>query len=283
MPTRADLKNSFSNRLYICKQSFIRIDVAYLRNIRIIGNATRSRNMRMGLFMFMISTGILSAMISGNGGTMSPAYSETGKVCALTFDDGPDTDLTPRVLDRLEKHGIVATFFVIGGLINDNTGKIIIRAARSGCEIQNHSWGYESMSAMSCEEIRESVEKTSAEIQKYSGKAPIFFRPPNLAVSDTMYETIDLTFAGGVVAHDWAGCNTSAEDRAKEILGGVRDGAIILLHDVQPQPHPTPEALDIIIPELKKRGYRFVTISELFKLKGIKLKPHEKKLWTVVE
>ena len=239
--------------------------------------------MRRGLLIFMISAGITGAMISDNRETLSPAYSGTGRICALTFDDGPDEDLTPRVLDRLEKHGIVATFFVIGGLINDNTGKIITRAARSGCEIQNHSWGYESMSAMSGEEIRESVKKTSAEIQKYSGKAPSFFRPPNLAVSDTMYETIDLVFAGGLVAHDWAGCNTSAEDRAKEILGGVRDGAIILLHDVQPQPHPTPEALDIIIPELKKRGYRFVTISELFELKGIKPKPHEKKLWTFAE
>ena len=238
---------------------------------------------KQGTIIFMLSTCIIFAHAPDNGLSGLSARPAPEKFCALTFDDGPDEDLTPLVLDKLEKHGIVATFFVIGGLINDNTGKIITRAARSGCDIQNHSWGYGSMSAMSCEEIRESAEKTSAMIQKYSGKAPIFFRPPNLAVSDIMYETIDLAFAGGVVAHDWAGCNTSAEDRAKEVLGGIRDGAIILLHDVQPQPHPTPEALDIIIPELKKRGYRFVTISDLFKLKGIKPQPHEKKLWTVVE
>ncbi|HNX58250.1 MAG TPA: polysaccharide deacetylase family protein [Spirochaetota bacterium] len=231
----------------------------------------------------MISACIIFAHAPDSGLSGLSARPAPEKICALTFDDGPDARMTPLILDKLAKHSVIATFFVIGQLINDDTEPVIVRAVRTGCEIQNHSWGWDSMSAMPADEIKESVDRTTEAITKYAGKAPSFFRPPNLAVSDTMYETIDLAFAGGVVAHDWKGCNTSAEDRAKEVLGGVRDGAIILLHDVQPQPHPTPEALDIIIPELKKRGYRFVTISELFKSKGIKPEPHDKKLWTFAE
>lgn len=76
-----------------------------------------------------------------------------------------------------------------------------------------------------------------------------------------------MPFASGIIAFDWDGQNTSAEDRANFILKDVKDGAIILLHDVQPYPHPTPEALDIIIPELQKQAYEFVTLSKLFEIK----------------
>jgi peptidoglycan/xylan/chitin deacetylase (PgdA/CDA1 family) len=63
----------------------------------------------------------------------------------------------------------------------------------------------------------------------------------------------------------------------------MRDGAIVLLHDVQPYPHPTPEALDILIPELLAQGYELVTLSELFARKGVTPDPREEIMWTYVE
>lgn len=207
------------------------------------------------------------------------------KLCALTFDDGPSEVLTPLVLDKLEKHGVVATFFMVGQNVNEYTRPVIDRIVGMKCEIGNHSWGWGSMNQMNKEGILESVRKTSAEIMKYSGKEPAFFRPPNLAADDVMYDVIQMPFVGGVLGMDWAGCGTDAETRANNVLAGMRDGAIILLHDVQPDPHPTPEALDILIPELKKRGYKLVTLSELFKRKGIdpKSKIAEYEMWKYAE
>lgn len=61
----------------------------------------------------------------------------------------------------------------------------------------------------------------------------------------------------------------------------LKNGAIILLHDVQPEPHPTPKALDILIPELKRRGYEFLALNDLFLCMGVT--PVLGKLWTFVE
>ena len=132
------------------------------------------------------------------------------------------------------------------------------------------------------EQVKASVDKTDAAIKKYTGQTPKFFRPPNLSTSKTMYDTINKPFCEGVLGYDWDQ-KTSAESRAKSVLMGMSDGAIILLHDVQPSPHPTPEALDIIIPELKKRGYTFVTLSELFKQKGVDPNSKKNQMWKFVK
>ena len=205
------------------------------------------------------------------------------KYCALTFDDGPDLTLTPLVLDKLKKHGIVASFFLVGQRVNESVQPLLQSMVAMGCELNNHSWGYGSMNNMSADDIKESVGMTTAAIEKYAGVSPAFFRPPNLAVSAAMYEAIDLPFAEGVLGMDWAGTNTDAEQRAQNVLNGMRDGAIILLHDVQPAPHPTPEALDILIPELLSQGYVFVTLSRLFEIKGVDPNGAGAVMWKYVE
>jgi peptidoglycan/xylan/chitin deacetylase (PgdA/CDA1 family) len=211
-------------------------------------------------------------------------YPKPDKLCALTFDDGPDPVKTALVLNKLEEHGVVATFFMVGQRINDSTKPVIQRLVNMHNEIGNHSWSFASMTDMTEAEIKKSIDDTTSAIQTYAGVTPVFFRPPNLAVNDKMHKVINLVFAEGILGYDWDGCNTTAQQRADNILnGGMKDGAIILLHDVQPDPHPTPEALDIIIPELKKRGYEFVTLSELFKRKGITLDKAKNKMWKFVE
>ncbi|MEW6565279.1 MAG: polysaccharide deacetylase family protein [Spirochaetota bacterium] len=204
------------------------------------------------------------------------------KLCALTFDDGPDPVKTQRVLDVLKEHQVPATFFMVGSRVNDGSKKVIAQMLSMGCEIGNHSWDYDSLNTASVESIINKIAKTQDAIKKVAGVEPKFFRPPNLAVSQTMFNTIKLPFIEGVLGFDWAGCNTTAEDRAQKVLEGMADGAIILLHDVQPDPHPTPEALEILIPELKKRGYEFVTLSELFKRKGIDPVSRQGSMWKYV-
>lgn len=203
----------------------------------------------------------------------SENYPEPDKLCALTFDDGPgtDADLTPRVLDTLKKHNVPATFFLVGGNITDQTADIVSRMVDEGHEIGNHSWSYDGMADMSADEVQKSVDDTTAVIKEYAGVTPEFFRAPNLSASSTMYETIDMPFASGVLGMDWPGGNgyDDADVLIENVMSGMKDGAIILLHDVQPKPHPTPEAIDTLIPKLKEEGYEFVTLSELFERKGV--------------
>ena len=194
------------------------------------------------------------------------------KLCALTFDDGPsaDPELTSLVLDKLDKYNVKATFFVVGQNLNASTKPVIDRMVKAGHETGNHSWSYDDMAKMPFNEIKKSITDTTEAIKKYTGKVPVFFRPPNLSTSTVMYKAIDLPFASGLAAGDWPNGGGDTTERIMDKLKpGIRDGVIILLHDVQPKPHPTPAALNTLIPYLIKEGYEFVTISELFSRKGV--------------
>ncbi|MDE5818283.1 MAG: MATE family efflux transporter [Lachnospiraceae bacterium] len=191
------------------------------------------------------------------------------KLAALTFDDGPSAGTTMEVLSVLEEFHEVGTFFLIGQNINEQTEKSVKHALELGCEIENHSWSHSAMPELSAEQMREEVARTTREIVRLTGREPIFFRPPYIAVSDEMYRQIPLTFIAGVDCEDWND-SVSAEERADRIQENVRDGAVILLHDMEGN-HQTVEALRLIIPRLRKMGYRFVTLEQLFREKGVML------------
>ena len=95
--------------------------------------------------------------------------SDYGKVIALTFDDGPNTDTTPLVLDKLEEHGIVASFFVIGNNITDESAEVMKRAYNMGCDIENHSQSHPDMTKMTAEEIKAEINFTSDKVKKAVG------------------------------------------------------------------------------------------------------------------
>lgn len=227
------------------------------------------------LFIFIVLTLMVSfgkTIVYSSGESPDNGNPQTRKLCALTFDDGPsvDPELTPLVLDKLKAYGIRATFFLVGQNINDSTKGVIDRMVSDGHEIGNHSWTYDDMAKMSADEVKKSVSDTARAIQKYAGTTPVFFRPPNLSTSSTMYKVIDLPFASGVTAGDWPnGGGDTIEKIMKNLEKRIKDGIIILLHDVQPKPHPTPEALDTLIPKLLKEGYEFLTLTELFKRKEV--------------
>lgn len=191
------------------------------------------------------------------------------KLAALTFDDGPSAGTTMEVLSVLEEFHEVGTFFLIGQNINEQTEKSVKRALELGCEIENHSWSHSAMPELSEEQMQEEVVRTTREIVRLTGREPIFFRPPYIAVSDEMYRQIPLTFIAGVGCEDWED-SVSAEERADRIQENVRDGAVILLHDMEGN-HQTVEAIRLIIPRLRKMGYRFVTLEQLFREKGVVL------------
>ncbi len=204
--------------------------------------------------------------------------SEDVKYIALTFDDGPNTTTTNEVLDMLEKHEIVASFFLIGNNINDDSAKSVKRAYDMGCEINNHSRTHSDMTTMTAEEIQAEYEFVDDKVFEITGEHTKFFRPPYISVHQIMFDNIDVPFIAGIGANDWDD-RITAEKRAKTILKQAKDGDIILLHDAEGN-SMTVEALDTIIPELKAQGYKFVTVSELFKAKGID--PDMEKVYTNV-
>lgn len=196
--------------------------------------------------------------------------SEYGKIIALTFDDGPNTTTTDYVLDRLEKYKIKASFFLIGNNITDESAVSVKRAYNMGCEIDNHSKSHSYMNKMTAEEIKAEIKATSDKIKSIVGEAPKFFRPPYIAVNNTMFENVGLPFIAGYGCNDWD-ASVTVEERYKSVMEQAKDGAIILLHDAQGNEN-TVLALDKIIPALQKQGYEFVTVSELFYAKGVEAK-----------
>lgn len=193
--------------------------------------------------------------------------SEYGKVIALTFDDGPSVFTTSQVLDALEKYDVKASFFLVGNNISEGTADIVRRAYGMGCEINSHSRTHSNMKELTAEQIKEEMDHTSDKIEEIIGVKPKFFRPPYIAVNQTMYDNIELPFISGYGCNDWED-SVTAEQRAERVLAQAKDGAIILMHDMQGNDR-TVEALDTIIPKLLEQGYEFVTVSELFYAKEV--------------
>ena len=202
-------------------------------------------------------------------------------VIALTFDDGPNTTTTNQVLDLLQKYQVRASFFLIGSNITDESAEVVKRAYDMGCEIDNHSRTHPYMNEMTAEEIIAEVQFVSDKVEEITGQPTLFFRPPYIAVSDTMYESIDMPFICGAGCDDWDS-SVDVDTRVKRIQRQARDGLIILLHDAEGNDQ-TVEALDILIPYLLDKGYQFVTVKELFEVKGVPISGEDGNLYTTVE
>jgi len=201
-------------------------------------------------------------------------------IIALSFDDGPNLTTTMEMLDVMEKHNVVGSFFVIGNNITEETSKAMIRAKEMGCEIENHSRTHATdLDKISADSLKAEIRYTSDLVKKYTGREPEYFRPPYINVSQSMYDAIELPFICGDGCFDWEQ-DCSAEKRIELILANAKDSQIILLHDFEGN-HNTVEAIDTVIPELKKRGFRFVTVGDLFRLKGVK--GERNKIYTIVE
>lgn len=192
---------------------------------------------------------------------------EWDKVIALTFDDGPNTTTTREVLEVLKKHGVVASFFLVGNNISDESAEVVKYAYELGCEIDNHSKSHEYMNEMTAEECAAEFQYVDDKVLEITGERTKFFRPPYLAIDFPMWDYIDVPFIAGIGCDDW-NPKVDVDRRVAVILKKAADGAIILMHDAEGNSQ-TVEAIDQIIPALKEQGYKFVTVSELFEEKGI--------------
>ena len=205
------------------------------------------------------------------------------KYCSLTFDDGPNfagDNTMNKMLDVLEKHGVVASFFLIANKISDENTAVIERAVKMGCDIENHTWSHPDMTKLTREEMIEEYNKCDEAIIKITGKKPVLFRPPYICVNDLMHEVIHVPFICGHGCEDWVKERT-ADERFKLMMNNVQDGVMYLLH-VDDGNEATLELVDRAIPVLKEQGFEFVTAPKLYELKGVPMKDNGQN-WTVVE
>ncbi|MDY4922667.1 polysaccharide deacetylase family protein [Frisingicoccus sp.] len=184
---------------------------------------------------------------------------------ALTFDDGP-SQYTPGILNTLEKYESRATFFEVGNRI-DRYPDTVLRIDQMGCEIGNHSYDHAVLGNASASKIRSEISTTDAKIKAITGKTPVLFRPPYGSIGSSLRQNAGKPMIlWSIDTLDWKSKNA---DRVYErVMDHVSDGDIILMHDLYSS---TRDAVKRIIPELKKRGYQLVTVSELAQYKNKKL------------
>lgn len=185
---------------------------------------------------------------------------------ALTYDDGP-SKYTKEILDLLKENNSAATFFVLGSQASkyEDTVKQMIE---NGNQIGNHSYDHKRLTLLNDEELYDQINKTDNLIYEIAMYRPFVMRPPYGSTTEALKEKIQKPIINwSIDTRDWESRN--AETITKIICENVKDGDIILMHDLY---ESSLEASKKVIPELINRGYQLVTISELSESREIILR-----------
>ncbi|MCU1322782.1 MAG: glycosyl transferase family 2 [Acidobacteriaceae bacterium] len=209
-------------------------------------------------------------------------YGYHPKKVALSFDDGPDPDWTPRILDVLKKYGVHATFFMIGEIAGNNVG-VMRRVYREGHEIGNHTFTHPDISEISNGQVDLQLNLTERLFASKLGVQPLYFRPPysidqepdtnDQAAPVDRIQGLGYVIVGNKIdTNDW---DEHPRKTPQEITDSVFQqiasmekrpwarGSVILLHDGGGDRSPTVAALPVLIQALRAKGYEIVPVSEL--------------------
>lgn len=182
---------------------------------------------------------------------------------ALTFDDGPQTDVDNRILDCLAKYGGKATFFMVGDRVASRAG-VVQRMAAEGHELANHTLNHKYLNKVSAAEVRAQVQQCNDVIESVSGVRPTLMRLPGGIHNESIRANVQMPMIQwSIDTLDWKTRN--ADKTVAAVVGKVKDGDIVLMHDLY---SPTGDAAERIIAELTNQGYQLVTVSELAAAKG---------------
>jgi peptidoglycan-N-acetylglucosamine deacetylase len=200
------------------------------------------------------------------------AVNVEGPFIAITFDDGPSPENTPRVLKMLRDRNIKATFFLIGQNAAEYPD-VVRQILADGHEVANHSWSHPVLSRLSDERVSTEITKCQEAIRSAGGVTPTLLRPPYGALSARQRDWIQSQFGLNIILWsvdplDWR--RPGAAVITKRIIGGTHPGAIILAHDIHRQ---TVDAMPATLDSLLEKGYKFVTVSELLAMNKPKPSP----------
>ena len=198
-----------------------------------------------------------------------PVQAAEKKYVALTFDDGPAGKYTETLLDGLQLRGVKATFLLCGYRMEQYPG-LAQRIFDEGHEIGYHGFSHKNMQNMSRRTIAQELMDSRALMPEDCD--PVFFRPPGGVVTDGVRQVAQARnlaiLSWSVDPRDWA---TSSEAEVENaVLRKVKDGDIILLHDMT---YSSVRAALDIVDALQEQDYRFVTASELARLRKTPVRP----------
>ncbi len=202
-------------------------------------------------------------------------YGAKDKKVALTFDDGPDPQWTPKILDALKSRGVKGTFFLIGVQV-EKYPSVADRIYREGHEIGNHSFTHPDISAISKRYMKLELNLTEMLFASRYGFKTLLFRPPYSI--DQEPDTADqvkpleisqdmglITIGDKIDPNDWKDLprHLTAEEITEQVIKQANRGSIILLHDGGGDRRETARAIPMIIDQLRAQGYEFVTVAQL--------------------
>lgn len=190
------------------------------------------------------------------------------KEVALSFDDGP-FPLTPQFVRMLKANGAVATFFMIGEQVTPTYRNALREELRNGDALGDHTWTHPDL--LESDEVSSQLKGTRDVIRRETGYTPCVFRPPygdyDVSVINTARSLGLATIMWEVDPSDYTLPGVSTIEQ--RVLSQARPGSIILSHDGGGPRQETLDAYPYIIRELRKRGYRFVTVPELLGFKTV--------------
>ncbi|MGH3390519.1 MAG: polysaccharide deacetylase family protein [Actinomadura sp.] len=192
------------------------------------------------------------------------------KCIALTFDDGPIPG-SAQLLDMLKAKNARATFFVLGTEAATYPD-VLRREVADGHEIGNHSYSHAKLAGAPAAKVQEEINRTQLVVKEATGKIPALLRPPYGATDkqlDGIAQKSGLSqILWSVDPQDYM--SRSPAEIEKRVVDGAQPGRVIILHDVKPM---TVAAVPGILDKLTKKGYTFVTVSEIY---GGKLTPGQR-------
>ncbi len=192
------------------------------------------------------------------------------KVCnliqvALTFDDGPSSQYTMKLLNQLEKHDAKATFFMVGNRIS-TAPSAVKKMVEDGHELGYHTWGHTYFNTMSASTIRSDLEKFQNTLKSTCGQTATVYRAPGGTITGTTLNTIDMPHILWCVdTRDWE--NRNSWSVRTKIINNLWDGAIIIMHDIYSTTYDgTVSALEYV--SNNDLDVEFVTVTELLSRDG---------------
>ncbi|XVV06562.1 polysaccharide deacetylase family protein [Actinosynnema sp. CA-248983] len=211
----------------------------------------------------LLTTGLVLGLTTGTAGAEGVAIVDStrhgGRTVALTFDDGPNPVDTPRLLRVLRKHHVKATFCLWGERVEQHP-EVVREIVADGHKLCNHSWSHDDLGSATPEQIKADLERTSAAIHRAVPGAPVkYFRAPygSWGASPEVAASMGMTSLGWRLAvGDWDP-PPSTDELVQRLRDGITEGAVVLLHDGPANRANTVDAVDRIVPELRRAGYRF--------------------------
>ncbi len=190
----------------------------------------------------------------------------SGKYIAMTFDDGPHPQNTPRLLDILRARNIKATFFVIGRSV-DLYPKIVRRTVAEGHEIGNHTHTHRLLTKLGDDQLRGELSRCRDAVARAASYQMRVMRPPYGGLLQRQRQLVHAEFGYPTILWsvdplDWKRPGPAVV--TSRILSGTNAGGIVLAHDLHA---PTVDAMPATLDGLLRRGFQFVTVSQLLAMK----------------